>query len=77
MTIGGDGAGVPVPSRIQDPTVYDLPRTTETARNSGIFVQADHDWGAWCSFCHRMTTHASKTEVDTCTKGHKHGGGAF
>jgi hypothetical protein len=77
MSIGGDGAGVPVPGRISDATVYDLPRTTETERNSGIFVQADHDWGAWCSFCHRMTTHASKTEVDTCTKNHKHGGGAF
>jgi hypothetical protein len=77
LEVGGDGAGVPLPARIADPKVYDLPRTTETARNSGIFVQADHDWGAWCSFCHRMTTHASKVETDSCTKGHKHGGGAF
>jgi len=77
MEIGGGGGNVPVPARITDPTVYDLPYVTETARNSGIFVQDDHYWGAWCTFCHKMDTHPGKTEVDSCTGGHMHNGGAF
>jgi len=77
MQIGGGGGNMPVPARITDPTVYDLPATRETERNSGIFVQEDHYWGAWCSFCHKMDTHPGKVETDSCTGGHMHNGGAF
>jgi hypothetical protein len=77
LEIGGNG-NMPVPARITDPTVYDLPATRETARNSGIFVQQDHYWGAWCSFCHKMDGgHPAKVETDSCTNGHMHNGGAF
>ena len=40
-------------------------------------VQTDHYWGAWCTFCHKMDGHPGKVEVDACTGGHMHGGGAF
>ena len=41
-------------------------------------MQEDHYWGAWCSFCHKMDGgHPAKVEIDSCTNGHMHGGGAF
>ena len=77
MEIGGVN-NMPVPARsVGNETYYELPRTRETARNSGIFVQEDHYWGAWCSFCHKMDTHPGKVETDSCTGGHMHNGGAF
>ncbi|MEE8307024.1 MAG: hypothetical protein V3R81_07135, partial [Gammaproteobacteria bacterium] len=75
MSIGGTG-NMPIPARITDPTVYDLPRTNEIT--SGVFAQETFDWGAWCTFCHDMSAHAGKVETSTgCNGGHMHGGGAF
>jgi cytochrome c553 len=37
-------------------------------------TQDDHQWGAWCSFCHQMEAHGL-AETKTCTGGHMHGGG--
>jgi hypothetical protein len=76
MSIGGDG-NMPVPSRISDPTVYDLPPMDGKIVNESTGVQTDHYWGAWCSFCHKMDAHPGKDEGDSCTGGHMHGGGAF
>ena len=76
MEVGGVG-NMPLPARITNPQIYDLPRNDETAKSSGIFTQSALNYGAWCSFCHKMDSHAGKTEADSCTGGHIHGGGAF
>jgi predicted CXXCH cytochrome family protein len=54
----------------QSGTTYTLPLTSKTG------TQSDHDWGAWCSFCHQMEKHGVD-EDKACRSGHMHGGGAF
>lgn len=76
MEVGGAG-NMPVPARITDPTVYDLPPMDGRNVNTSTGVQTDHYWGVWCSFCHKMDTHPGKVESDSCTGGHMHNGGAF
>ena len=39
--------------------------------------QNDHQWGAWCTFCHDMTAHAGVDETTTCTSAHQHGSNSF
>jgi hypothetical protein len=51
-------------------TVYTMP----TEYDGG--VQADHRWGAWCSFCHNIQAHG-RSESTSCTSGHMHGGKQF
>jgi hypothetical protein len=48
--------------------------TTYTMDTAGEGVQEDHQWGAFCSFCHQMEGHGLD-ETKTCTGGHMHGGG--
>jgi hypothetical protein len=67
-TIGEDPA-TPGVARVNQ-TVYTMP----TAYDGG--VQADHRWGAWCSFCHNIQSHG-KDESVSCTSGHIHGGKQF
>ncbi|MDH3777362.1 MAG: cytochrome c3 family protein [Gammaproteobacteria bacterium] len=50
-------------------TTYTLPV------NGG--TQADHVYGAWCTFCHEMSAHAGVDETTTCTSGHMHGANSF
>ena len=78
MSVGGTGANANNydTTRTPDPTFYTLPPLAETFRNSGVFIQEDHSWGAWCTFCHKMDGHG-KDELVNCTGGHMHGGGAF
>jgi len=76
LEVGGV-ANVPVPSRITDPTVYDLPPMDGRNVNESSGAQKDHYWGAWCTFCHKMDAHPGKVEADSCTGGHMHGGGSF
>jgi len=45
-------------------TYYELP------------VQANRQWGAWCTFCHHLSGH-SYSETKLCNQGHLHGGGNF
>lgn len=40
-------------------------------------VQQDHYWGAWCTFCHEMSSHPGVGETSQCNTGHKHRGGNF
>ena len=81
MTVGGGPYGTTAGATgiLDDPayfgsTTYTLP--VITPRN-GDPTQQDHYWGAWCTFCHKMDAHPGKTEEDSCTNGHMHGGGAF
>ena len=76
MSVGGVG-NMPIPDRVSaDPSVYTLP-SLQPRRNDPI-GQYDHYWGAWCSFCHKMDGgHQNVDELDKCTSGHMHGGGAF
>ena len=39
--------------------------------------QNDHQWGAWCTFCHNMSAHAGVDETTTCTSAHMHGSNSF
>ena len=66
-TVGGTVASGGAVAR-QGETVYFLPDM-----GSG---QNDHNWGAWCSFCHQMEAHGRDESVN-CTSGHMHGGGKF
>jgi predicted CXXCH cytochrome family protein len=34
-------------------------------------------YGAWCTFCHNMNSHADVDETSKCNSGHKHGGNNF
>jgi cytochrome c553 len=79
MTVGGwagDGVGEVIgdgpPGAEQ--TVYYLPRMDGRNTNDASGVQEDHQWGAWCSFCHQMQSHG-RDETVTCTAGHMHGDG--
>jgi hypothetical protein len=51
-------------------TSYTLPTI-----NSG--AQAQLEYGAWCTFCHNMSSHAGVDETTTCQSGHQHGNSAF
>ena len=57
-----------------DPTTYTLPLAVDTDGDKAADAQGDHNWGAWCSFCHQMQSHG-RGELDTCTSGHMHGAG--
>lgn len=76
MTVGGDG-NMNDPSYAGDSS-YTLPLIDPSTGvvNDLTGVQTDHNWGAWCSFCHRMNSHGVDEATD-CTGGHRHGGGAF
>ena len=65
-TIGEDPATPGVARSGQ--TVYTLPLTGGE--------QQDHDWGAWCSFCHQHEAHGRDEDV-ACTSGHMHGSKQF
>jgi hypothetical protein len=39
--------------------------------------QNDHEWGAWCTFCHNMSAHRGVDETTGCTSGHKHNANSF
>jgi hypothetical protein len=74
MTVGGwtgDGVGEVIgdgpPGSEQ--TVYYLPRMDGRNAVDASGVQEDHQWGAWCSFCHQMQSHG-RDETVTCTAGH-------
>lgn len=77
MTVGGwlgDTIG-------EDPLNPGSPRVgqTEYLLPSAILpgnAQNDHNWGAWCSFCHQIESHG-KDETTNCTSGHMHGGKQF
>ncbi|MDH3949151.1 MAG: hypothetical protein OEU74_09350, partial [Gammaproteobacteria bacterium] len=52
------------------------PSTTYTLPvNAGS--QNDHQWGAWCTFCHNQSAHAGVDETTTCTSAHMHGANSF
>jgi hypothetical protein len=43
-------------------------------------AQEDLHYGAWCTFCHEMSSHPAKTETGSsgsCAGTHSHGGGNF
>jgi hypothetical protein len=40
-------------------------------------VQTAQYFGAWCTFCHEMSSHPDKTETDSCPNAHKHTGNNF
>lgn len=40
-------------------------------------AQTDHYWGAWCTFCHELSSHPGVGESSQCKDGHMHGGGNF
>jgi hypothetical protein len=67
METGGWSTGKAGDIGFKITTTYDLGDA-----NGG--VQEDHQWGAWCSFCHQMESHGL-AETKTCTGGHIHGGG--
>lgn len=52
------------------------PSTTYTLPANGG-TQADHVYGAWCTFCHNMSAHAGVDETTTCTSAHMHGSNSF
>jgi hypothetical protein len=69
MEVGGEGSGftqsVLCPEGGCDFTTYSLPTQT-----------APRYWGAWCTFCHRLSGH-SYGEGQQCRTGHMHGGSNF
>jgi cytochrome c553 len=77
MTVGGwlgDTIGedplTPGEARVNQ-TVYTLPFIGRQTQK-----QEDHQWGAWCSFCHQHEIHGRDEDVK-CTNGHMHGGTQF
>ncbi|MDH5737688.1 MAG: hypothetical protein OEZ23_05225, partial [Gammaproteobacteria bacterium] len=68
MEIGGEAASE-FPKPTFSGTTYTLPV------NGGS--QNDHQYGAWCTFCHNQSAHAGVDETTTCTSGHMHGGSSF
>jgi predicted CXXCH cytochrome family protein len=70
MAVGGVSGGSWPPSWGQyGNTTYTLPLVGG--------VQQDHYWGAWCTFCHTLSSHPVQVEGDACQSGHMHGGGNF
>jgi FlaG/FlaF family flagellin (archaellin) len=72
MTLGGTaprGGVLDEPHYVGSDT-YVLP---EIEANS----QKDHFWGAWCTFCHKMDGHPTKTETEVCNGPHMHGQNGF
>jgi hypothetical protein len=73
MTVGGwvgDTIG-------EDPNNPGSPRVGQTTYTLPLVgrqtqKQEDHQWGAWCSFCHQMQQHSRDEDV-RCTNGHMHG----
>jgi predicted CXXCH cytochrome family protein len=57
-------------------TVYKLPPMDGRNINEATGTQENRQWGAWCSFCHQMESHA-QDEGNTCNTGHVHGSGNF
>ena len=39
--------------------------------------QNDHEYGAWCTFCHNMSAHRGVDETTGCTSAHKHNANSF
>jgi hypothetical protein len=47
-----------------------------TVGTTYVLPGTDHNWGAWCSFCHQHQSH-KKGLTTNCTGGHMHGGQQF
>lgn len=74
MTVGSlDGTGQFPVGSFSDPD-NDL-RTYTLPINGG--TQADHVYGAWCTFCHEQSAHAGVDETTVCTSAHMHGSNSF
>jgi predicted CXXCH cytochrome family protein len=67
-------------------TTYTLPCTGGTVTSGDPLncaspdqtgAQNDHDWGAFCTFCHRMEGHSGVDEGTNCRGAHMHDGGTF
>ena len=70
MTVGGKpGSGFLEEPGYNGSSTYTLPQIGGN--------QADHYWGAWCTFCHKGDAHPGKVEADACTNGHMHNAGSF
>jgi len=69
MTVGGAPGSGFMEGPYSGNSTYTLPETGG--------AQADHYWGAWCTFCHKADSHPGKTEADACTGAHMHGQGSF
>jgi hypothetical protein len=39
--------------------------------------QNNFEWGAWCTFCHNMSSHRGVDETTGCTSGHRHNQNSF
>jgi hypothetical protein len=51
--------------------------TTHIIGQQENFTPADHNWGAWCTFCHELSGHNYNSETVGCTDAHKHGAANF
>jgi hypothetical protein len=51
--------------------------TTHKIGQQENFTPSDHNWGAWCTFCHELSGHNYDSETVGCTDAHKHGGANF
>lgn len=85
------GPGSTFDERVSDPvnnrylsTTYSLPcqggNGEPDCANNPTGAQEDFHYGAWCTFCHEMSSHPSKTETGSsgsCATSHSHGGGNF
>jgi predicted CXXCH cytochrome family protein len=71
MTVGGFGprGGILDEPHYFGSTTYTLPLIDG--------AQTDHFWGAWCTFCHKMDSHPTKTETEICNGPHMHGQNGF
>jgi hypothetical protein len=53
-------------------TTYTLPLISAAGN-----TQQHMYWGAWCTFCHNMSSHPAQVEQDSCPNAHAHGGNNF
>ena len=62
-------------------TTYSLPcqggNGNPNCANNPTGAQQDFYFGAWCSFCHEMSSHPSKSETTVCSSTHAHDSGNF
>ncbi|MBI3000118.1 MAG: hypothetical protein HYY46_16950 [Deltaproteobacteria bacterium] len=62
-------------------TTYSLPcqggNGNTNCANNPTGAQGDFYYGAWCSFCHEMSSHPSKSETTVCSSTHAHSSGNF
>jgi cytochrome c553 len=78
-------AGVVMSTGCPDPATQPWCASSEFAGITGTSYtlpvnggsQNDHEWGAWCTFCHNMSAHRGVDETTGCTSGHKHNANSF